>query len=108
VPQIIVTADRGAAFREGAVTLRERVTVADFESEHSALQLLERLGWAVGDAVEAERVGEPTAASPDPTAASPDPTGASPDPIGASPDPIDAPPEPMTDPVESLSVPSRA
>ena len=80
MPQIIVTADRGAAFGEGAVTLRERVTVADFESEHFASQLVERLGWAVGDAHEAERVGES----------------------------VDAPPEPMTDPAEPLSVRSPA
>jgi hypothetical protein len=58
VPQIIVTADRGAAFGEGAVTLRERVSVEDFESEHFASQLVERLGWAVGDADEAERISE--------------------------------------------------
>jgi len=58
MPQIIVTADRAAAFGEGAVTLRERVSVADFESEHFAAQLVERLGWAVGDAHEAERVEE--------------------------------------------------
>jgi hypothetical protein len=58
VPQIIVTADRGAAFGEGTVTLRERVSVADFESEHFATQLVERLGWAVGDADEVERVSE--------------------------------------------------
>jgi hypothetical protein len=55
MPQIIVTADHGAAFGEGAVTLRERVSVADFESEHFAIQLVERLGWAVGDAHDAER-----------------------------------------------------
>ena len=58
MPQIIVTADRGAAFGEGAVTLRERVNVTDFESEHFATQLVERLGWAVGDADDVERVGE--------------------------------------------------
>jgi hypothetical protein len=50
MPQIIVAADRGAAFGEGAVTFRERVNVADFESEHFAAQLVERLGWAVEDA----------------------------------------------------------
>ena len=50
MPQIIVTADHGAAFGEGAVTFRERVNVADFESEHFAAQLVERLGWAVEDA----------------------------------------------------------
>ncbi len=56
MPQIIVTADRGAAFREGAVMLRERVSVADFESQHFATQLVERLGWAVEDADRAQRV----------------------------------------------------
>jgi len=55
MPQIIVAADRGAAFGEGAVTFRERVNVSDFESEHFAAQLLERLGWAVEDADVAER-----------------------------------------------------
>ncbi len=54
MPQIIVAADRGAAFGEGAVTFRERVSVADFESEHFAAQLVERLGWAVEDADRAE------------------------------------------------------
>jgi hypothetical protein len=34
--------------------LRERVNVADFESDHFAAQLVERLGWAVSDAHEAE------------------------------------------------------
>jgi hypothetical protein len=56
MPQIIVTADRGAAFGEGAVTFRERVNVADFDSQHFAAQLVERLGWAVEDADEVERV----------------------------------------------------
>jgi hypothetical protein len=56
MPQIIVAADRGAGFGEGAVTFRERVTVADFESEHFMAQLAERLGWAVEDAAELEGV----------------------------------------------------
>ena len=51
MPQIIVTADRG----EGTVTWRERINASDFESEHFAQQLVERLGWAVGDAHEVER-----------------------------------------------------
>jgi len=55
MPQIIVAEDRGAAFGEGAVTFRERVNVSDFESEHFAAQLVERLGWAVEDADVAER-----------------------------------------------------
>ena len=108
MPQIIVTADRGAAFGQGAVTHRERVSVADFESEHFASQLVERLGWAVGDADEVERVGEPIAAPPDPSDAAPEPIDAAPEPIDASPEPTDAPHEPMTDPAEPLSVPSPA
>jgi hypothetical protein len=51
MPQIIVTADRG----DGAVMLRERVNISDFESDHFAAQLVERLGWAVSDAHEAEQ-----------------------------------------------------
>jgi hypothetical protein len=58
MPHIIVTADQG----EGAVMLRERVNVADFESEHFATQLVERLGWAVEDADQAER--SPISAEP--------------------------------------------
>jgi hypothetical protein len=34
--------------------LRERVNVADFESDHFSQQLVERLGWAVLDANEVE------------------------------------------------------
>ncbi|HWF26127.1 MAG TPA: hypothetical protein VG275_11805 [Solirubrobacteraceae bacterium] len=34
--------------------LRERVSLADLESDHFAAQLVERLGWAVGDAHEVE------------------------------------------------------
>ena len=69
MPQIIVAADRGAAFGQGTVTLREGVTVADFESEHFATQLVERLGWAVEDADQLERIpgdAEPSARNPEP------------------------------------------
>ena len=66
MPQIIVTADRGAAFGEGAVTLRERVCVADFESQHFATQLVERLGWAVEDADHEEQVSGPADSPADP------------------------------------------
>ena len=51
MPQIIVTADRA----EGTETWRERINASDFESEHFANQLVERLGWAVNDAHEVER-----------------------------------------------------
>lgn len=56
MPHIIVTADQG----DGAVMLRERVNVADFESQHFAAQLVERLGWAVEDADQVEREISPT------------------------------------------------
>jgi hypothetical protein len=55
MPQIIVTADRIDDRDDGAVLLRERVNVADFESDHFAAQLVERLGWAVSDASEVEQ-----------------------------------------------------
>jgi hypothetical protein len=51
VPHIMVTADRG----EGAVMLMERINLSDFDSQHFASQLVERLGWAVSDAHDAER-----------------------------------------------------
>lgn len=35
--------------------LRERVSVSDLESDHFAAKLVERLGWAVGDADAVER-----------------------------------------------------
>ena len=97
MPQIIVTADRGAAFAEGAVTFRERVTVADFESDHFGKQLVERLGWAVGDADAVERVDEPTEPAYDPD----EPTYDQRDPIGG-------PAEPMGDRAHRITAPSPA
>ncbi len=55
MPQIIVTADRSSDRGEGPVMWRERVSVSDFESDHFAKHLVERLGWAVSDAHEAEK-----------------------------------------------------
>ncbi len=54
MPQIIVTADRG----DGTVTWRERINASDFESDHFARQLVERIGWAVHDAHEVEQDAE--------------------------------------------------
>jgi hypothetical protein len=50
MPQIIVTADKSAEDAEAPIMFRERVSVSDFDSPHFAAQLVERLGWAVGDA----------------------------------------------------------
>jgi hypothetical protein len=55
MPQIIVTADRDRQQEDAPVMLRERINVSDLESDHFAAQLVERLGWAVSDAYEAER-----------------------------------------------------
>jgi hypothetical protein len=57
MPQIIVTADRATKHDDTPVMLRERVNVTDFESDHFASQLVERLGWAVSDADDVERSG---------------------------------------------------
>lgn len=55
MPQIIVTADNLDEGGEPPIMFRERVSPSDFESEHFAAQLVERLGWAVGDADELNR-----------------------------------------------------
>lgn len=59
MPQIIVVADSCADARDRAVMFTERVSVRDFESRHFQTQLVERLGWAVGDAYAAEQTQEP-------------------------------------------------
>ncbi len=60
MPQIIVMATAGEEREEeAAVMLRERINASDFESERFAANLVERLGWAVLDATEAE-CQEPT------------------------------------------------
>jgi hypothetical protein len=58
MPRIIVTSDPTTE-RPGVVTLDERVASTDLQSEHHAVQLVERVGWAVHDAddVEEETVG---------------------------------------------------
>lgn len=88
MPQIIVTADRSTDRGEGAVMLRERINVADFESDHFAAQLVERLGWAVNDAHDVEQEAVPPAngksssqtrpAAPAPEVAAPVSTGSQP------------------------------
>lgn len=73
MPQIIVTAGSARETGEGIVTLRERVSAADFESERFGVNLLERIGWAVSDASELEQraavaddqVEEPRTAEPE-------------------------------------------
>ena len=56
MPHIIVTADGTEQGGEGPVMLNERINATDFESGHFAARLVERIGWAVADADEAEKV----------------------------------------------------
>jgi hypothetical protein len=69
MPRIIVQADAPDApdKSDPAVLMAERVNASDFESRHFSDQLVERIGWAVFDAVEAE--DRPAAAPEAPAAA---------------------------------------
>jgi hypothetical protein len=58
MPQIIVTAGDATDLTDGKVTLRERINASDFDSDRFATNLVERLGWAVGDAAEVEAVSD--------------------------------------------------
>lgn len=66
MPQILVIAD--SQQDSGEVVYRERVARSCLESEHFAGQLLERVGWAVGDADERERWAEEPVAQEHPVA----------------------------------------
>ena len=52
MPQIIVRAAPGD--RPGAVTLQERVTGSDLNSDEFARKLVQRMGWALLDAEDIE------------------------------------------------------
>jgi hypothetical protein len=67
MPQILVIADSSQS--EDEVVYRERVARSSLESEHFAGQLMERVGWAVGDADDLEnRPQEPAVAEEYPVA----------------------------------------
>jgi hypothetical protein len=53
MPKIIVISEHRDGERR--VALEERVVPAHLEDEHSAAQLVERLGWAILDAEQVER-----------------------------------------------------
>lgn len=40
---------------DGAVVLDERIAASDLDSDHFAAALVERIGWALADADDAER-----------------------------------------------------
>ena len=58
MPKIMVIS-RPTTEHDDAVTLEEVVEPEHFESPHHAAQLIERVGWAVTDAKDAEDIGAP-------------------------------------------------
>lgn len=56
MPQILVLTDSQQS--SGEVVYRERVAPSSLESVHFAGQLMERVGWAVGDADNLEHRSE--------------------------------------------------
>jgi hypothetical protein len=66
MPQILVTAENPRAHGERAVMFTERVSSSDFESGHFQAQLVERIGWAVGDADALEHERPDCADAPEP------------------------------------------
>lgn len=61
MPSIIITADTDST-RD--FQLKERVRTSDLDNPHFSSQLIERIGWALADAEEAERAGEAAAWQP--------------------------------------------
>jgi len=55
MPQILVITDPEQE-QESSVVYRERVASSDLESPHFSGQLVERVGWAVRDAIQIERI----------------------------------------------------
>jgi hypothetical protein len=56
MPTIIVLSNRSAE-RGSAVALSENVQPEHLADQHHAAQLMERVGWAVTDAKEVEKIG---------------------------------------------------
>ncbi|HEX6229526.1 MAG TPA: hypothetical protein VFZ41_08730 [Solirubrobacterales bacterium] len=57
MPQILVVTDRQDT--DSTVVYRERVSLADLDSDHFSGQLVERVGWAMLDAEELEHGDRP-------------------------------------------------
>jgi hypothetical protein len=58
MPRVIVTAETSGGLRE-AIVYDERVLPSNLDNEHSSAQLIERVGWALVDAQEAEQRPDP-------------------------------------------------
>jgi hypothetical protein len=55
MPRVIVITDQ-ARSGSAPVLLDERVNSVHLSTDHAAMQFIERVGWAISDAEEAERV----------------------------------------------------
>ena len=55
MPRIRITTEPRAA-DEVSVLLDERICLSDLSSAHFTLRLMERIGWAVADADDSERL----------------------------------------------------
>jgi len=55
MPRVLVTTDQTES-GSATVLLDEQVHPAHLSSDHSAMRFIERLGWAISDAEDAERV----------------------------------------------------
>lgn len=53
MPRVMVVSDQTKRFN-GPVLLDERVESVHLSDDHSTMQLIERLGWAIADAEDAE------------------------------------------------------
>jgi hypothetical protein len=58
MPTILVISNESAD-RDSAVVLEENIQPEHLSSKHHTAQLIERVGWAVTDAKEAEAAGPP-------------------------------------------------
>jgi hypothetical protein len=56
MPRIRITTDPARA-RDVAVVLDERIAASDLDSDHFAHALIQRIGWALSDADQAEHSG---------------------------------------------------
>src|SRR5262249_42638309 len=77
MPRVIVTGYR-AARAGNPVLLAERIRSVNLSSERSVMRFVERLGWAISDADEAERIQVSRARGQDPRARRPPPGGGPP------------------------------
>ena len=60
MPRVIVTIDEEEPRTSAPVLLNEYVDSVHLDSDHSAMQFVERLGWAISDAENLERARSET------------------------------------------------